>query len=177
MHWAVKLNDAVAHGAAASASLPKLGWLHTTMGCELPNDIYNYAARSGSAEVLRWLLQRGYRLDSKAYTHAAECGQWDMLKVLRAEGLEWGVLQGHPSYGHAPCSIAIQQGNLEAVRWLYKNGCPESSVDLGELATAAGSVEALRYAKEQLLGLCVHWESHQVRCRERPCACTRVPAC
>jgi hypothetical protein len=145
----LELNAEVLRGAAASASLPKLGWLHTIMNCELPDDICRYAASSGSVDVLSWLMQRDCPLDSEAYTYAAEYGQWDMLKVLRAEGLEWGSSWLRPRSGQAPCSIAIEKGNLEAMRWLYENGCPQCSRYLGELAAEGGSIEALRYAKEQ----------------------------
>jgi hypothetical protein len=100
-------------------------------------------------DVLCWLMRRGCTLDSEAYAYAAEYGQWDMLKVLRAEGLEWGFSWLRPRSGHAPCSLAIEKGNLEAMRWLYENGCPQSSTFLGDLAAEGGSVEALRYAKEQ----------------------------
>jgi hypothetical protein len=145
----LELNNEVLRGAAASASLPKLGWLHTIMHYELPDDICRYAASSGSVDVLNWLMRRGCTLDSGAYTYAAEYDQWDMLKVLRAEGLEWGFSWLRPRSGQAPCSIAIEKGNLEAVRWLYENGCPQSSRHLGELGAEGGSIEALRYAKEQ----------------------------
>eukprot|EP00953_Heterococcus_sp_UTEX-ZZ885_P007575 4582-Heterococcus_DN1.PRE.1 len=115
----LELNDEVLRGAAASASLPKLGWLHMTIGCELPDDICNYAASSGSVDVLSWLMRRGCTLDSEAYAYAAEYGQRDMLK--------------------------------RRAIWRLCAGCTRMAVRtfLGELAAEGGSIEALRYAKEQ----------------------------
>jgi hypothetical protein len=138
----LKLSVEVVRGAAMSASLAKLEWLHKNMKCELPDDICNFAASSGRVDVLRWLMQRGCHLSSDAYTYAAECDQWDMLKVLRAEGCVW------EEDNSEPCSIAMQKGNIEAVRWLHENGCPESITDVSRLAAEADSVEGLSYAKE-----------------------------
>jgi hypothetical protein len=54
------LTDSVVCGAAWSASIAKLQWLHTARQySELPDFSSCYAAKAGSIDMLRWLKEHG----------------------------------------------------------------------------------------------------------------------
>jgi hypothetical protein len=62
----LQLTDYVLIGIVEAASVPKLEWLHTQQGYELPEYISRYAATSGSIDTLRWLKEHGVAFTAEA---------------------------------------------------------------------------------------------------------------
>ncbi|KXZ44125.1 hypothetical protein GPECTOR_73g646 [Gonium pectorale] len=106
--------------AAARGHLHVLAWLVGTFGGEavvLDAELLARAARSGSVELLAWLLERGCPWDGGAYKSAAESGC--------EAALEWLAARGCPMpFDRSPYAAACANGDLAAVRCLRRLGVP-----------------------------------------------------
>jgi hypothetical protein len=134
------LTHAVLIGAAESGSTIKLQWLHVRFGSRLPEDACNYAARSGSINMLKWLKQHGCVYDNASCRAAAAGAHTHVLQHLRDEGCEWDCWT---------CAAAAVHGHLSTLQWLYEQGCPWSADRICGAAAYSGSIEMLHYLKQQ----------------------------
>jgi hypothetical protein len=134
------LTDEVLFGAAESGSVSKLQWFHSDQGCQLPPDICNYAAKSGSIHVLSWLRERGSAFTASACANAAGGAYLHLLLYLRDEGCEWSEYA---------CTLAAKNGHLSTVVWLHEQGCPWNLDEICGDAAESGSIELLTYLKQQ----------------------------
>jgi hypothetical protein len=111
----LQLTDEVLIGAAEAASVPKLQWLHTQQGCLLPQGICDWAAKSGSIDLLRWLKEHGSEFEFSNCEGAAFGAHQHVLQYLHDEGCEWD---------DSACSGAARNGHLKVLQWLHEQGCP-----------------------------------------------------
>jgi hypothetical protein len=131
--------DDVLIGAAASGSVPKLHWLHTEQGWQLPPFLSYYAARSGSIDMLRWLKEHGIA-STDTCVGAAYGAHLDVLQYLADEECEWD------DYA---CVAAAKNGHLSTLQWLHEHGCPWEADRMCSDAAECGSIEMLVYLKQQ----------------------------
>jgi Ankyrin repeats (many copies) len=136
----LQLTDEVLIGAAAAASVPKLQWLHTQQGCELPEGICDWAAKSGSTDILRWLKEHGSEFTADTCKGAAAGAHTHVLQFLRDEGCEWD---------ETACYIAARFGHLPTLKWLHEQGCPWEPDEICSDAAECGSMEMLLYLRQQ----------------------------
>jgi hypothetical protein len=134
------LTDEVLFGAAESGSVSKLQWFHIDQGCQLPPDICNYAAKSGSIHVLSWLKEHGSAFTASACANAAGGAYLHLLRCLRDESCEWSEYA---------CALAAKNGHLSTVVWLHEQGCPWKLDEICGDAAESGSIELLIYLKQQ----------------------------
>jgi hypothetical protein len=127
-------------GAAEAASVPKLQFLHTELGCPLHEDITYYAAQCGSEGVLRWLKEHGVTFTAITCRGAAAGAHLHVLQILRDEGCEWDA---------TTCTAAAKRGHLAVLQWLHEQGCPWHAATICGDAAESGSIEMLRYLREQ----------------------------
>jgi hypothetical protein len=133
--------DDIIRGAAMSGCLAKLQALcaqHKSQ--QLPADISNHAARSGSVAMLQWLKEKRCAFTSATFEHAAYYGHLDCVKYLRASGCSWS------SY---TCVAAAEHGDLAIVQWLRENGCQWSDASTACSAAGSGSTELMLYLLQQ----------------------------
>ena len=104
------------------------------------------AARYGRVEVMEWAHQQGYSriwkdVEVDVYNicrEAAEYGQLDALKWLKANGCGWN------SY---TCHVAAAGGHLSCLQWARDNGCDWDSWTCFH-AAAGGHLSVLKWARE-----------------------------
>jgi hypothetical protein len=138
----LQLTEEVLFGAAQSLqfSANKLQWLHTEHGCELFDEISDYAARSGSVETLKWLKARGIVFSAITCEAGAAGAHLHVLQYLREEGCEWDSIV---------CSAAAQSGHLAVLQWLHEQGCPWYADYICSDAAETGCMEMLLYLRQQ----------------------------
>jgi hypothetical protein len=122
------LTDEVLMGAAECSSPLKLEWLHAEQACLLPPRVSNYAARSGSTDVLRWLKERGVAFTAETCEGAAAGAHRHVLQYLRDEGCEWD---------ETTCSAAAASGHIELLQWLHEQDVLGSSRRFAVMQPAA----------------------------------------
>jgi hypothetical protein len=125
---------------AAKADVPKMQWLHTEQGCQLPYHICDEAAGSGSMDMLRWSRQRGCVLSSKCCEGAAAGAHLHILQFLRDEGCEWD---------ETACTAAARNGHLTTLQWLHEHGCPWDNDSIRGYAAESGCLEMLRFLQQE----------------------------
>jgi hypothetical protein len=131
-------SDAVAQGVAKSGSVDKFIWLRERCTAVLPDDIANFAARSGSVAMLQLLQQEGLVFIGTAAIGAAEAGHLHVLQFLHAERCAIGDLR-------AACAAA-GRAHATTFAWLHSIGCVSVQLHGGRLLSSiaqGGSVEIL----------------------------------
>jgi hypothetical protein len=130
----------LASGVAESGCLEKLKWLCMEQGCQMPDDITEWAAASGSIEMLRWLKETGFTFtQSTSWRAAARANNLHVLQYLLDEGCPW-----YPSL----CVDAAGAGDLQQLQWLYEHGGVLDSTT-AECAAEGGSIKALEWLQQQ----------------------------
>jgi hypothetical protein len=86
---------------------------------ELSEYLLQLAAETGQLEVVKWLRANGCPWDEMTCSWAAQGGRLEVLQWLRANGCPWN---------ERTCAEAALGGNLEVLQWLRANGCPWSSM-------------------------------------------------
>ncbi len=77
--------------------------------------ICSAAARGGSLDILKFLLEHQFRLGSNVCASAALNGHLNVLKWARANGCKWDDMTRINAQNH---------GHLEVLKWAIENGCP-----------------------------------------------------
>jgi hypothetical protein len=124
------------HGAALSGSLTKLKWLLEEKHCILAPMIGDFAARSGSIDMLLWIAEKGGILDKSTCTAAARAGHLHVLQHLHAINCKWDA---------NACSAAARKAHLPVLQWLHEHGCAWDAATICNDAAEGGSIEMLRY--------------------------------
>jgi hypothetical protein len=106
----------------------------------LPQSLCDYAAVSGSIEVLTWLRARGRVFTADAARVAAQNGHITVLQFLK--------LHGYPFDVRATAAAAAHD-DVAALRWLHEHGCPWRAFELCEAAAANNRVQILQYVLAQ----------------------------
>jgi hypothetical protein len=141
VEYGLSLSPDLAHGAAESCDVLKLQYLHKELGCRLPRNISESAARSGSVELFTWLKQNGHRIHSEKTLKAAiELGHLLLLQFLRADGCALTA---------ELCNTAAKYAQLDILRWLHEQGCEWDRQPVSDYAAESGSVPMLKYLRKQ----------------------------
>jgi hypothetical protein len=137
----LQLSDAVFTGAAESGCLAEVDSLHShTKRAQLPERICDYAAKSGSAELMSWLKQQGCVMDADTCYWAAAGGHLPLLQFLYT----------HACVGDAAtCNAAALRGDLAMLQWLRSQRCPWSPAEVAESAAASGSIALMTWLQSQ----------------------------
>jgi hypothetical protein len=135
-------SSAVLIGAAESASVVVLQWLHREQKCELPADISNYAARSGRIDTLQWLKALGSMPATGASVGAAAGAHVHVLQALHDDECDH-------QWDERVRSAAAKHGNLTTVKWLHEHWFYTDREKICGDAAESGSIEMLLYLKQQ----------------------------
>jgi hypothetical protein len=84
----LELTPTVARSAALCGAITRLQ-VFLTHRCKLPRNIIQYAARSGSIELLVWLKHSGHPFTIPVMSSAASQGHVHVLDFLRSAGCMW----------------------------------------------------------------------------------------
>ncbi|KXZ49340.1 hypothetical protein GPECTOR_22g934 [Gonium pectorale] len=169
--WMGRQEPECARTAADQGHLHVLAWLVETFGAEavgMSPRIFNAVARTGSVEMMAWLLERGcgwdgctftsatcsgceeavewlvaqgcpVQGDGDPYASACRCGDLAMARLLRRLGVPWGP-------AGSVFSSAAEQALLPLLRWLLEEGYPVGDYDVARRAAEgrdSGRSEAL----------------------------------
>jgi hypothetical protein len=135
------VSDVVFEGAAESGCLAKVDSLHLhTQRRQLPERISSHAAKSGSIELISWLIEQGCTLDSDTCYWAAASGHLPLLQFLYK----------HDCSGLSrTCDAAALRGDLAMLQWLRNQGCPWAPAEIAESAAASGSIALMTWLRSQ----------------------------
>ena len=100
-------------------------------------DTMMYAAKSGYLELVLWLRDNGYVMDTRVCYSAAMNGHLVVLQWARNNGYSWNYLT---------CSSAAKGGHLEVLKWLQENDCPWEE-DTCMHAARGGHLDVLQWAR------------------------------
>jgi hypothetical protein len=131
----------LSRGAAEIGDVPKLQCLHTELGCKLPRNISESAAKSGSVDLFAWLKQTGHKIHPEtALKVAVEQRHLPLLQFLRTDGCTLFA---------ELCDTAARYGQLSTLRWLHEQGCDWDRQPVCDYAAESGSVPLMRYLKDK----------------------------
>jgi Ankyrin repeats (3 copies) len=95
------------------------------------------AAKSGSIEMVQWLLQQqGVALSMSAMQAAACAGHTRMCEYLHSQHCPWPA---------TVCADAAADGRLDTVRWLYEHGYFYNANNVLKAAAESGAVDIMEY--------------------------------
>ena len=109
-------------------------------GFQIYEHTYMWAALKGHINVLQYLYENGYPLntDENICTAAARGGKLETLVWLHEIGCPWDTYT---------CTVAALGGHLEVLRYLHEQGCPWNS-NVCLFAAERGHHVVLQYALE-----------------------------
>ena len=90
--------------------LPKSTFFYSVAG-----RLMDFASRYGNFDVMVWLKDRGFPLNSLTLEFAAENGSLANMKWLREQGCPWDS---------TTFIAAAKHGNLDNMKWLKHQDCP-----------------------------------------------------
>jgi hypothetical protein len=96
----------------------------------------------GSVVKLEWAASCGMPLSAKLLTRAAQHGQLEPLRWLRAHGCAWEPCQRRRE---GPCSSAAEGGHLSVLQWARADGCPRDERTCAK-AAEGGQLAVLQWA-------------------------------
>jgi hypothetical protein len=129
--------------AAGNGHLEALQWLRQ-QGCNWNTQlICGEAARSGSVPLMRWLQQlEGVTITGFALNCAAEYGHTALCKYLHDDvGIAWS---------ESVTSAATKGCQVETLRWLLAQGCPEDPMEMCVSAAEGGCIELMAEYLQQV---------------------------
>jgi len=129
--------------AAKGGHLDVLEWLHLNSCFEGSALALNEAARAGNLNIVKWLVEHGCQEDDNTQTWALQGGP-EMLQWLV---VDWGI-----SLQASLCSQAAAGGNLLALKWLRRKGCPWNACTC-EFAAFHGHLGVLKWARQHGCGI------------------------
>ena len=95
----------------------------------------NWAAENGQLETLKWIRANGGEWTDDAADYAAKNGQLETLKWIRANGGEWTS---------NTANWAAANGHLETLQWIRANG-GEWTDDAADFAAQRGHLDTLKW--------------------------------
>jgi hypothetical protein len=157
-------------GAAHCNKLAEVQYLHS-QGCAWPEQLLEYAARSGHFELLRWCHEHGcdWHMVNWATTCAAQSGNVELMAwVLEQPGAELTenvmriavskkytamcqyLLSQRCPWDERATAAAVAGGHVDLLCWLVDNGCPSwDAQTMCRFAVSGGSVAMLRHMQQQ----------------------------
>ena len=117
--------------------------------CEQDNGILDafmgYAVRSRKLDIIKYLIEKGARIDSMALIAAIQCENKEMVKYLITKEADVNVKDGH---GQTALMFAVESGDLEIVKLLIKNGAKINVIDeLGRMTLAHATFSDIEIAR------------------------------
>ena len=103
----------------------------------LTESTFANAAESGNLDMLKWLKANGCPMNERTCAGAALAGHLEALKLLREFLCPWDRLT---------CINAAKNGHLDSLKWARMNGCPWS-VETCVVAAERGHLEILKWAR------------------------------
>ncbi|PRP86844.1 hypothetical protein PROFUN_05061 [Planoprotostelium fungivorum] len=131
--------NSIGRRAGYRGDLDILNWFYTNRYHYLIPDVIRGAAEAGNREIIKWLMDKGFQLDSQVMTGAAQTSDPSLLLWLRSLGCPWD---------ETACAAAAKHGQIEVLQWLHENGCPWSA-ETSHNAIKAGHLRILEYARER----------------------------
>ena len=105
-------------GAAQGGHLDVLKQLENIKMLKISPSTAIDAAIGGHIEVMKYLLEKGAKLNAESIQKALDVGQLEMLKWILGNGLSWE---------NTSITTAAGQGYLKTVKWALENGCKYDS--------------------------------------------------
>jgi hypothetical protein len=99
-----------------------------------------YASKSGSLELVKWLYAKGYPVRGKAMRNAASSGNVALCKWVSGHGI--GPTQ-------SAMEEAVKRGHVEVLEWLSTQGCSCTS-ELLRYAVRKGGVPVISWCLDHL---------------------------
>ena len=129
-----------------SGHLPMLKWWFEKYGASniiLSKKLFTKAAAShGELEVLKWLVEKGFKFSADCLAAAARCGELECIEYLREIGCPWPHnnapakicikiwMDVHVKHGYARANhngfnkpVAVEKF-VQILRYLMETGCP-----------------------------------------------------
>jgi len=138
------LDKNVFYGAAKGGHLNVLEFLKVK-NCPLDlNLCVSGAARGGSLESIRWLIQHGFSIDDidgRVIEEAARKGHLHVIKFFIENGFSINDIDNEVSYK------AAEGGKLHVLKWLHENNCPFDKETFTK-AARNGNIDNLQWLLE-----------------------------
>jgi hypothetical protein len=135
-------------GVAKSGSLAKLQYVNSLVTRRMPHFISRFATKAGgstSIEMLRWLKQAGYKIDTVTLDCSADHIDLPLLEFLYAE-----LGSDCSTWPESICSNAARNPrSYQLLRWLREHGCPWDAGMIAESAAHSGDVRTMAWLKQQ----------------------------
>jgi hypothetical protein len=131
----------VLSGAISAGRMVVVQYLLNEQHCPLPPGTVHAAGESGSLDMLRFLREKGCRLDGSACADVASRGHLSALKYLHETNCEWweDSVVGH----------AAESGNLDMIKWLLQQEGVLLNPDTMAHAAAEGHTAVCAYLLSQ----------------------------
>lgn len=131
------VNDKIYNYAAKYGHVNIIKWLKTNTTLKLNIDACNMAARHGKFSVMKYIRQCGVCYDTSTCAAAAEGGHGNIISYLKNNGYPWD---------ETTCEAAARTGRLQLLISLRNHGCPWDKNTLSE---------AIRYNKLTVVFWCL----------------------
>lgn len=118
----IKIIDFVFFTAAGVGNLKILKYLHKKMRKRIyPEDTLNYALKNNNMNVVKWLFKVGCVMGENVFDYAAMSGSVEVVKCIfdlcvNDLSLPWFTTNTFNS--------AVESGSMDLVIFLYENNCP-----------------------------------------------------
>jgi hypothetical protein len=129
--------------------------------------VVDRAAKSGSVELVEWLLDNNFPLRGSTYISGAASGSRDMMEALMRRGgsfsgvsvvaaaarsgnlsLVQECVRGGCNPSEMACAGAVKSGNLDLLKWLRSIGCEWNEMTCYR-AAADGRLDILKWCRSQ----------------------------
>jgi len=143
LEWMVehgfKLDSCYLNRTAKYGHLDLVRWMHEEQHVPLDNMTMSWAALSGNISLLRYVMEKGGKLNSDTLSSAAWSGSEVMVRWLHDEH--------HLPWSSEMCTSAAENGHLSLLQYLRSQGC-EWDAETGDRAAMNGHLSVLRWATE-----------------------------
>jgi hypothetical protein len=136
------LGNTVINAVALSGRLPILEHVLSNVHEQVLDAIglSQFAARSGSISMLKWLTAKGScYFNHSVCAAAAAGGQLEALRYLRSEGTSWSQAQ--------IAGYAARSGSIELVEWLLQQEGVQMNAAMLACAAGAGQIAMCEYLR------------------------------
>ena len=162
--------DDMLRSPVESGHLPMLKWWFEKYGAKdfiLNRKLFTRAAAShGRLEVLKWLVENGFKFSADCLAAAAQGGELECIEYLREIGCPWSNAVAKINMAAFPWKMNIHNGvntpvavekYVQVLRYLMETGCPWDAPyvlkqldDIFDTNTKTGRRHAAKAAKGEL---------------------------
>lgn len=111
--------------------------------CKLRTDNFHdpvlVAAKNGSVELVKYLIENGHDFDLRMPEAASGEGHLACLRYLHSVGCPWD---------ESTCTAAAKSGQFECLKFAHENGCHWTLPYMAHYASVSGSLPCLKYVIE-----------------------------